>query len=69
LSIIKDAKSNLDDLQRKEEDYHRTTWNTRKRSIDEWFKIDEWNRQIKSDIVQDQTGVHLEDDPNNKEEE
>jgi hypothetical protein len=69
LKMIKDAKSNLDDLQSKEEDYPKTTWNTRKKSIDEWFKIGEWNQQIINDIIQDQTCERLEDEPNNKEEE
>jgi len=58
----------LDDLQRKEEDYHKTTWNTRKKSIDEWFKIGEWNQQIINDIIQDQTCERLEDEPNTREE-
>ena len=44
ITTISDLKSNLDDLQRKEEDYHKTTWNTRKESIDEWVKIGERNQ-------------------------
>jgi hypothetical protein len=68
LKMMRDAKSNLDDLQRKEEDYHKTTWNTRKKSIDEWFKIGEWNQQIINDIIQDQTCERLEDEPNTREE-
>jgi hypothetical protein len=67
LKMIRDAKSNLDDLQRKEEDYHKTTWNTRKKSIDEWFKIGEWNQQIINGIIQDQTCERIEDEPNNRE--
>lgn len=62
ITTISDLKSNLDDLQRKEEDYHKTTWNTRKESIDEWVKIGERNQQIIYEIIQDQTSDNSEDD-------
>ena len=53
IRLIRYAKSNLDDHQRKGEDYHKTTWNTRKKFIEEWFMIGERNQQIINDIIQD----------------
>lgn len=47
-----DAKSKLDELQRKEEDYHRTTWSKRKDLIDKWFDMDHKNDRIIDDITQ-----------------
>ncbi len=51
-----DTKSKLDELQRKEEDYHRTVWNRRKEFIERWSELDRNNERIISDITQeDQT--------------
>lgn len=38
-----ETKSKLDELQRKEEDYHRTTWSKRKEFIERWFDVDHNN--------------------------
>lgn len=56
----RDMKSNLDHLQRKEEDYHNKLWKDRKKSIEEWYKIDEINQEIIDEIVQDQSNGHAE---------
>lgn len=63
-----DAKSKLDDLQRKEEDYHRTTWTKRKEFIEKWFEADRKNNRIITDITQedkdsDQPAPNEEDGP------
>lgn len=47
-----DAKSKLDELQRKEEDYHRTIWTKRKEFIEKWFDVDHKNDRIIDDITQ-----------------
>jgi len=62
IETIRNANSNLDDLQRKEEDYHKTTWNNRKKLVDEWRKIGELNQQKINDIMQDPTGEDSQDD-------
>jgi hypothetical protein len=46
-------KSSLDEMQRKEEDYHRTTWHKRKESLDKWFELDHKNERTISDIIQE----------------
>ncbi len=61
------ATLSLDDLQRKEEDYHKMTWKNRKKLVDELRKIGEQKQQKINDIIWDQTTGHLEDEPNNKE--
>jgi hypothetical protein len=48
-----EAKSKLDELQRKEEDYHRTTWSKRKEFIEKWFNVDHKNERIIDDITQE----------------
>lgn len=60
-----DTKSKLDELQRKEEDNHRTTWTKRKECIEKWFDLDHKNGSIIDDITQeDQEDQDLE--PNEK---
>jgi hypothetical protein len=69
IETIRNANSNLDDLQRKEEDYHKTTWNNRKKLVDEWRKIGELNQQKINDIMQHPTGEDSQDDLNKEEKE
>jgi hypothetical protein len=54
----------LDDLQRREEEYHRTTWKNRKNMIDELRNIGEQKQQKINDIMRDQ----MSEDSNKKEE-
>jgi hypothetical protein len=57
------ASMKLDDLQRREEEYHKTTWKNRKNLIDELRTIGEKNQQDINDIIQDdQTSEHLGDE-------
>jgi hypothetical protein len=51
IKTIRELKSDLDELQRKEEDYHKTTWTTRRTSIEDWFKIGEQNQQAINEII------------------
>ena len=51
LRIKLEAKSNLDEIQRNEEEYHRKVWNKRKEFIDKWFELDRKNERIISDIT------------------
>ena len=62
-------KSNLDDQQRKEEDYHKKLWKDRKKCIEEWFKVDENNQQMIDGIIQDQTSQQIEDNSDDNREE
>lgn len=48
-----EIKSNLDEIQRKEEDYHRTMWHKRKEFVDKWFELDHKNERIIGDIVEE----------------
>lgn len=48
-----EAKLKLDELQRKEEDYHRTTWSKRKEFIEKWFNVDHKHERIIDDITQE----------------
>ena len=52
---IREIKSDLDDYQRKEEEYHKKLWHKRKNKIREWYKIDELNQKIIDRIVNRQT--------------
>ncbi len=55
IQTIRDMNSKMDDLQRKEEDYHKDTWAKRKKLIEESRKISELNQQktvaIKNSLV------------------
>ena len=62
IEMIRNANSKLDDLQRKEEDYHKTTWNNRKKFIDEWRKTSENNQQKINDIMQHTTSEDSQDE-------
>jgi hypothetical protein len=48
-----ETRSKLDDLQRKEEDYHRTIWNRRKEFIEKWSDLDRKNENLINDITQE----------------
>lgn len=48
-----EIKSNLDELQRKEEDYTNTLWGRRKGFINQWFELDSKNDRIIREIAQD----------------
>ncbi len=50
---IINIQSNLCEIQRKEEEYHRTTWNKRTNLIENWYKMDEQGHGIMSDITQE----------------
>ncbi len=63
------ATMSLDDLQRKEVDYHETTWKNRKKLVDELRKIGEQKQQKINDIMRSETGEDSKDDSNKKEEE
>ena len=56
----RDIKSKLDDLQKREEDYHKKLWKKRCDEIEEWDEIDELNQQIIDEIVQEQTSIQTE---------
>jgi hypothetical protein len=40
IEMRKDKKLNLDELQRLEEEYHKKTWNARKKLVEDWDKVD-----------------------------
>lgn len=49
---ILETKKKIDELQRKEEEYHKTTWNRRKEFVEKWFEINKKNEAAVSDITQ-----------------
>jgi hypothetical protein len=65
----RNATLSLDNLQRKEEKYHKTTWDDRKNLVDELRKIGEQKQQKINDIMRSETGEDSKDDSNKKEEE
>ena len=50
---IIETKKKLDEIQKKEEDYHKTLWNKRKEYVEKWFEINKKNESVVSDIAQD----------------
>lgn len=63
------ANKKLDDLQTREEEYHKTNiWKNRKNLINELRIIGEKNQQKINDIMWDQTSKDSEDDSNKNEE-
>lgn len=56
------TKKNIDELQRKEEDYHKTIWNKRKDYVDKWFEINYRNERKVSDITQEDVDPDFEQD-------
>jgi hypothetical protein len=67
MQATRNASSKLDDLQREEEKDHKRTWYNRKKLIDEWRTICEYNQQKINDIMQDTTNEDSQDE--DKEEE
>ena len=65
----RNATLGLDDLQRKEEDYHKTTLKNRKKLVDELRNIGEQKLQKINDIMRHQMSEDSKDDSNKKEEE
>jgi DNA repair exonuclease SbcCD ATPase subunit len=63
INTPKEIKSNLDDLQRKEEDYHKKTWKTRDNYIQQWFKSQQELQEKIEEIIQDQTNEQSEYTP------
>jgi hypothetical protein len=55
INLRREKKSELNKLQRKEEEYHKKTWNSRIKLIEEWFKVDECNQHMIDEIIEDQT--------------
>jgi hypothetical protein len=49
-----EAKEKLDELQRKEEEYHKSIWNRREELVERWFEIHRKNEEIVSDISQEE---------------
>jgi hypothetical protein len=53
-----DMKLKLDELQRKEEDYHRSTWSKRDQFIKKWFEVDRNNDRNITDITQEDDSIN-----------
>lgn len=53
MGTIINMKSNLDEIQRKEDEYHDTTWKKRKKIINDWFRLDQYNLKMINDITQE----------------
>jgi hypothetical protein len=56
------ATSSLEDLQRKEVDYHKTTWKNSEKLVDELRNIGEQKQQKINDIMRDQTSEDSKDE-------
>jgi hypothetical protein len=50
---INETKNKIDELQRKEEDYHNNIWNRRKGYVENWYEINRRNERIISDITEE----------------
>jgi hypothetical protein len=64
-----ETKKKIDELQRKEEDYHKTMWNRRKEYVEKWFEINYKNERIVSDITQEDLIPDPEEKKERKEDE
>lgn len=53
MGTIINMKSNLDEIQRKEDEYHDTTLKKRKKIINDWFRLDQYNQKMINDITQE----------------
>jgi hypothetical protein len=53
MGTIINMKSNLDEIQRKEDEYHDMTWKKRKKIINDWFRLDQYNQKMINDITQE----------------
>jgi Uncharacterized protein conserved in bacteria (DUF2130) len=60
VGMIIGIKSNLDEIQRKEEDHHRTMWHKRKEFVDKWFELDHNNEKIIRAITQEDSDKDLD---------
>lgn len=67
IEMTRDANTKLDELQRKEENYHKETWTSRKKFLDEWRKICEQNQQKINDIIQDTSEDSQDEDKKGEE--
>ena len=63
INTLKEIKSNLNDLQRKEEDHHKKTWKTRDSYIQQWYKSQQEIQEKIDEIIQDQTNEQTEYTP------
>ena len=55
-----ETKSKLDELQRKEEDYHKNTWVKRKKLVEEWSDLDRKEARTIKDITQEDSETESE---------
>jgi hypothetical protein len=65
IETMKEAKMKLDELQRREEKYHKETlWKNRTEIIEAWIRIVEQNQKKIDDVMGDQTNGDSKDDSN-----
>jgi len=64
IETMRDAKTKLFDLDRKEQKYHNETWKNRTEIIEAWSRIVEQNHKKIDDVMRDQTSEDSEDDSN-----
>ena len=62
VEMMREAKTKLDDLQRREENYHKDTWKNRTKIIEAWSRIVEQIRKKIDDVMRDQTSEDSQDD-------
>ena len=62
------TKKKIDELQRREEDYHKTMWNKRKDYVDIWFEINYKNERKVSDITHEDVDPDSEQDERKEDE-
>lgn len=55
IETMKETKMKLDDLQRREENYHKDIWKNRNGFIEAWSRIVEHNQKKIDDVMRDQT--------------
>jgi hypothetical protein len=64
IETMREGKIKLDDLQRKEEKYHKDLWKDRTKIIEAWSRIVEQNQEKIDDVMRDQTSEDSKDDSN-----
>jgi hypothetical protein len=65
IETMKEAKMKLDELQRREEKYHKETlWKNRTEIIEAWIRIVEQNQKKIDDVMGEQTNGDSKDDSN-----
>jgi hypothetical protein len=57
----------LEELIRKQEDYNKKVWNEQKKIIQEWFELDNDDREIINEIIQDQLHKRMKEEHPSKE--